>query len=70
MQPSKPTCNDFKPWVYFTPLPSPLFPSSFLSPSQIQTLELIFVNTGFYSLPAPGWKEGVSHAQPWSTLQH
>lgn len=51
----------------FHPVPTALFPYPFLCPSQIQTLDLLFVNVGFYSRSAPGWKEGASHAQPWSS---
>lgn len=66
-QPSKPTSSDFEPRVCFHPASTPLFPYPFLGPSQIQTLDLLFVNVGFYSLSAPGWKAGASHAQPWSS---
>lgn len=51
----------------FHPVPTTLFPYPFLCPSQIQTLDLLFVSVGFYSRSAPGWKEGASHAQPWSS---
>ena len=57
-QPSKPTSGDFEPRVYFHPNPTPLFPYPFLSPSEIQTSDLLFVNVSFYSLSAPGWKAG------------
>lgn len=53
--------------VSFHPVSTTLSPYPFLSPSQIQTLGLLFVNVGFYSRSAPGWKEGASHAQPWSS---
>lgn len=54
----------------FSPRPRhTLSPYPFLCPSQIQTLGLLFVNVGFYSRSAPGWKGGggTSHAQPWSS---
>ena len=57
-QPSKPTSGDFEPRVHFHPNPTPFFPYPFLTPSEIQTSDLLFVNVSFYSLSAPGWKAG------------
>lgn len=61
-QPLKPISNDFEPRVCFHPAPLTLS-LLFFVPSQIQTLDLLFVNVGFIHCQLrDGRREQVMHS--------